>query len=71
MAKAAQREHQMEQGADNTRPGDEDSLTRGVHEHMVHTALPTELTATKKKVNKEGLMVLEYVSHQILQSKYT
>ena len=56
---AAQREHLMEQGANNTRPGDEDSLTRGVHEHTMHTALPTELTATKKKVNKEGLMVLE------------
>ena len=43
----------------NRRPGDGDSMTRGVHEHLRHTALPTALTATKKKVNKEGLMVLE------------
>ena len=56
---------------DNRRPGDDDSMTRGVHEHKMHTALPTELTATKKKVDKEGLMVLEYGSHQNLQSKYT
>ena len=33
----------------NRRPGDGDSMTRGVHEHKMHTALPTELTATKKK----------------------
>ena len=85
--KANQTEHQMEQETqtqkyeprikqppeevDNRRPGDEDSMTRGVHEHTMHTALPTELTATKKKVDKEGLMVLEYGSHQNLQSKYT